>query len=84
MDVFNLRPRRPKYELFSCDEYWTFELVLDVTLAKIHEEVQYSSQVSLFVTSCGLIVERKYMRCTFLVKLYTSHQKHKFSPRDFC
>ena len=49
---------------------------MDVYLAKIHKEVQYSSQVSLFVPSCGLIVERKYICYTFLVELYTSHQMH--------
>ena len=42
-----------------------------------------SSHVSLFVTSCGLIVERKYICCTFLVELYTSHQMHiKFDIRE--
>ena len=32
------------------------------------------SQISLFVTSCGLIVDGKCIGCPFLVKLYTSHQ----------
>ena len=42
--------------------------------SKTDSKSQYSSQVSLFDTSCGLIVERKYIRCTALVELYTCHQ----------
>ena len=50
------------------------ELVLDVSLSKTHEK---SPVIITSLSVCyelWLIVERKYIRCTALVELYTSHQ----------
>ena len=75
VDVLILQARQPKHES-------SLRRVFCRHASKI-KNVQNSGGKSsthhkslCFVTSCGLIAERKYIRCTALVELYTSHQMH--------
>ena len=76
--VFILQVRQLKHKLFSSQQ--VFYIDVQVKSNNHPHQVQTERRVmsmvldflvSLFDTSCGLIVERKYIRCTALVELYT-------------
>ena len=57
------------------DYYWSFRVNFGLPFDQNYQGKSGNQlQVSLFVTSCGLIVDGKYIGYQFLIKLYTSHQ----------